>query len=173
MDSDPCLSSTSSQPRPVASSTTTLRVIHVQVDLPAEDPEYPLAVPGAMATRRPSPNRHPTVLSVPSTDFGVPTPSSIGSIVDYDDDDEYVAIDITGVPPLQSRGPLPPQFPSKLLPRWKSNWALSSQRKAPVANPADFLTPFPRPFIDDSPHVVAAVPLHAPKPMTILPGWWC
>lgn len=175
-------------------------IVSLQVDLPAEDQEFPssssgsdtdstasdsildsrLNTPQALPiglARSPSPKRPPTVLSLhipsPPPMSECPTPSSIVSIVDYDDDNWSVAVDIDSVPPSQFRVPspaVPIKAPSPVEVKVASAKSSKSSSGGP---PSKFLHTVPLPFIDDSQRVVAVVPLHAPKPMNILPGWWC
>lgn len=98
------------------------------------------------------------------------------SIVDYDDDNWSVAADIDSVPPSQLRAPSPSPPPpvrvSAPLPVEVELGAVEPTTGS--GSPASkFLHTVPLPFIDDSQRVVVTVPLHAPKPMNILPGWWC
>jgi len=126
-------------------------IVSLQVDLPAEEQEYPasssrsdndstapdrvldsrLDTPQASVAglaRSLSLKRPPTVLSLhipsPSPLSGCPTPSSAVSIVDYDDDNWSVAVVIDSVPPSR------PRVPSlRLLPPWRSNWGCELDRR--------------------------------------------
>ena len=121
-------------------SATSSPIVFRQVDLPAEEQEYsqysassPGSESGSAASdsamvsrlntpqvplvrlvRSPSPRRPLTVLSLhipsPPPISECPTPSSVVSIVDYDDDNWSVAVDIDSVPPSQ----LSPRVPRGL-----------------------------------------------------------
>jgi hypothetical protein len=141
----------------------------------------PQAYPIGLA-RSPSPKRPPTVLSLhipsPPPISPCPTPSSIvsiPSIADYDDDDNWsVVADIDSVPPSRLRPPspaVPVKSPSPIVVVVELD-SVSSITSSGVA-PSQLLHTVPLPFLDDSERVVATVPLRAPKPMNILPEWWC
>ena len=174
-------------------------IVSLQVDLPADQQEYTSSSSGsdsdstasdsildsrlntpqaslAGLARSPSPKRPPTVLSLhipsPPPMSECPTPSSVVSIVDFDDDNWSVAVDIDSVPPSQPRVPSP-ALPVKPPTPVEAKSASVKSTKGSGSPPSRFLHTVPLPFLDDSQRVVAVVPLHAPKPMNILPGWWC
>ena len=108
----------------------------------------------------------------PTPISGCPTPSSIGSIVDYEDDNYSVAIDIYGAPPSQSRVPSSTAVPINAPSPMDVKSGSDKSAKGTGSQPSMFLQTAPKPFIDKFQRVVAAVPGHAPKPMNILPDWW-
>ena len=130
--------------------------------------------------RSPSPKRPPTVLSLhipsPPPISGCPTPSIV-SIVDGDDDNWSVAVDIDCVPPSQLCVPPSPAVSVKAAPVVPVELELGSASVSSTTSsggaPSKLLHTVPLPFLDDSERVIATVPLCAPRPMNMLPGWWC
>ena len=147
------------------------------IDSRLNTPQAPLVC----LAQSPSPKRPPTVLSLhipsPPPFSGCPTPSSIVSIVDGDDDNWSVAVDIDCVPPSQLCVPPSSAVSVKAAPAVPVELELGSASVSSTtssgAAPSKLLHTVPLPFLDDSERVVATVPLCAPRPMNMLPGWWC
>jgi len=171
-------------------------IVSLQVDLPAEEQEYPTSSSGSDSdstasdsflesrlntpqasmvglARSPSPKRAPTVLSLhipsPPPFSECLTPSYAVSIVDYDDDNWSVAADIDSVPPSRPRAPSPAAS-SPVAVELGSVSSTAGSDGVPACS--KLLHTVPLPFLDDSERVVAVVPLRAPRPMNMLPGWW-
>jgi hypothetical protein len=134
--------------------------------------------------RSPSPKRPPTVLSLhipsPPPISECPTPLSAVSIVDYDDDNWSVAVDIDSVPPSQLCAPPSPAvsavpvMTSSPVPVELGSVSVSvGSTTSSGGAPSKMLHTVPLPFLDDAARVVATVPLCAPRPMNVLPRWWC
>ena len=184
-------------------SNSSSPILSLQVDLPAEEQEYaqyPASSSGSDSdstasdsvndsrintpqaplvglARSPSPKRPPTVLSlhIPSPPLisRCLSPCSTVSIADYEDDNWSVAVDIDSVPPSQFRAPspaVPAKAPSQVAMAVEMGSVGSTTGSGGA--PSKLLYTVPLPFIDSA-RVVAAVPLCAPKPMNILPRWWC
>jgi len=92
------------------------------------------------------------------------------SIVVYDGDKWSVVLDIDSVLSSQLHVASPAASP----PMGVDSGSMSSTESSDGAPACSkLLHTAPLPFLDDSKRVIAAVPLHALKPMNMLLGKWC